>query len=174
MPRGENEGFSTSGGEPIRGMAAHRASASAAARDLDKPSGAQPSTERHLLLHRIAMLAALGLALAAPTVASANPHGLGHMALAGTDYATASGDIPQGHQITGLWLQVNSRIRHGNSFTIDTSTVVNFDYIVTCTSPSGNISQRSGSGSASEMLKPSDLFRYHNRYSIPGPFKGAA
>jgi hypothetical protein len=122
----------------------------------------------------MAILAALGLALAAPSVATANPRGLGHMALAGTDYASASGDIPRGHQITGLWIQVNSRIRHGNSFTIDTATVVNFDYIVTCTSPGGNISQRSGSGSASEMLKPSDLFRYHNRYSIPGPFRGAA
>jgi hypothetical protein len=95
----------------------------------------------------------LGLVLAMPTYAGAAEHGLGHMTLRGQDsYASASGSTPTGHRIERLWLIQ------------DTGWTVHYDYIATCTSGSGSISQRSGSGNAEVS---------NTRYLLPAPVKGA-
>ena len=96
------------------------------------------------------------MALAAPAAASAADlnRGLGHMTISGTyGTASASGDTPDGVPITRLWV-----IEGPGGY------VVNYDYIATCTTASGRIAQRSGSGTTS---------RTNTRYALPAPIAGA-
>ena len=108
------------------------------------------------MTRRALIAVAACMALAAPATAGAADlnRGLGHMTISGTyGTASASGDTPDGVRIARLWV-----IEGPGGY------VVNYDYIATCTTASGGIAQRSGSGTTAQT---------NTRYTLPAPIMGA-